>query len=135
MMNRYFSILVAVFTMIGGSQFASASLKPGEVSVNGKIKEIDRRKQQVVMVVNKTGKEVTVPFEKKKVTIHYNEKKISRTRYLSKGDDMHIQFMIVYQPLSEFTKGNDSFEGYVVRYIGGFDKEYLDSKKGEKSER
>ncbi|WP_156817159.1 hypothetical protein [Rubritalea marina] len=136
-MNRILRMIVVALGLLFTSGMASASLKPGEILLRGKLVEFDKKKKEIVFHTAKHGKDLVFKFEGRKgPLILFNEKKISIRRYQSKQDEMYHEAVLVYQPLNEYDKTNVDMVGYVVRMIGACDEEFHAYKtQTDKSER
>ncbi|WP_018969685.1 hypothetical protein [Rubritalea marina] len=136
-MNQLFKVLMISLGLLLSTGVASASLKPGEILLKGKLVDYDRKAKELTFYVEKLDRELTFAFETRKGPhITYNIKEYSIKRYQSKQDKMLFEAIVVYQPLSEYDKTNVDMKGYVVRTLGGRDKEFHDKlTKPEKSKR
>ncbi|WP_018969684.1 hypothetical protein [Rubritalea marina] len=126
-MQHLFKAMLVALSCLFLCGTASASLKPGEIRLIGKLVDFDKKKKEVTFYCNKRKAEVTIAFETRKgPIILFNHKKASIRKYESKEDELYRQALVVYQPLKDYDKKNVEMKGYVARLLSGMDKEFHD---------
>lgn len=110
---------------------ATASLKPGEIGLKGKL--IEDSSKEVTFYVNKSKKEYT--FKKSKrpkflCRVNHEKEKSDVILKLQEAKDTKYVSVVIYFDPKKFDKDkNADYAGYEVRKLGAVTKEYAAEQK------